>query len=125
MIDGLIAGRLIGDPERRQGKGNSTYVVAKVRAQSGENEHMMVNLIAYAALQTEKSTQVNADVRCAWRHLKICPTAKLLCLRSTACALPTRSARCSAGWPLCSRRVRLSPCWTTRLPRWTNNRFPL
>lgn len=33
MIDGLIAGRLIGDPERCQGKG----------------EHPMVNLIAFDA----------------------------------------------------------------------------
>ena len=49
MIDGLIAGRLIGDPERRQGKGDSTYVVARVRAQSSENEHLMVNLIAFDA----------------------------------------------------------------------------
>jgi single-stranded DNA-binding protein len=50
MIDGLIAGRLIGDPERRQGKGDSTYVVARVRAQSSENEHLMVNLIAFDAV---------------------------------------------------------------------------
>ncbi len=47
MIDGLIAGRLVGDPERRQGKGESSYVVARVRAQSSENEHLMVNLIAF------------------------------------------------------------------------------
>ncbi|MCM2339819.1 single-stranded DNA-binding protein [Rhodoferax sp.] len=47
MIDGLIAGRLIGDPERRQGKGDSSFVVARVRAQSSEGEHLMVNLIAF------------------------------------------------------------------------------
>jgi single-stranded DNA-binding protein len=47
MIDGLIAGRLMGDPERRQGKGDSSYVVARVRAQSSEGEHLMVNLIAF------------------------------------------------------------------------------
>jgi single-stranded DNA-binding protein len=50
MIDGLIAGRLIGDPERRQGKGDSSYVVARVRAQSSENEHLMINLIAFDEL---------------------------------------------------------------------------
>ncbi|HSN79985.1 MAG TPA: single-stranded DNA-binding protein [Rhodoferax sp.] len=47
MIDGLIAGRLIGDPERRQGKGDSAYVVARVRAQGSEGEPLMVNLIAF------------------------------------------------------------------------------
>ena len=31
MIDGLIAGRLMGDPERRQGKGDTTFVVARVK----------------------------------------------------------------------------------------------
>ena len=30
MIDGLIAGRLIGDPERRVGKADSSYVVVRV-----------------------------------------------------------------------------------------------
>lgn len=49
MIDGLIAGRLIGDPERRVGKGETTFVVARVRAQSGEGEPLMVNLIAFEA----------------------------------------------------------------------------
>lgn len=47
MIDGLIAGRLMGDPERRQGKGETTFVVARVRAQTQEGEVLMVNLIAF------------------------------------------------------------------------------
>lgn len=47
MIDGLIAGRLMGDPERRQGKGETTFVVARVRAQTQEGEALMVNLIAF------------------------------------------------------------------------------
>ena len=47
MIDGLIAGRLVGDPERRQGKGDTTFVVARVKAQSNEGEGLMVNLIAF------------------------------------------------------------------------------
>lgn len=47
MIDGLIAGRLIGDPERRKGKGDSSFVVARVRAQTSEDEHLIVNLIAF------------------------------------------------------------------------------
>jgi len=49
MIDGLISGRLIGDPERRAGKGETTFVVARVRAQTGEGENLMVNLIAFEA----------------------------------------------------------------------------
>jgi single-stranded DNA-binding protein len=47
MIDGLVAGRLMGDPERRQGKGETTFVVARVKAQTSEGEHLMVNLIAF------------------------------------------------------------------------------
>lgn len=47
MIDGLIAGKLLGDPEQRLGKGESRYVVAKVRAQAGDGEHLIVNVIAF------------------------------------------------------------------------------
>lgn len=47
MIDGLIAGRLMGDPEQRQGKSETTFVVARVRAQTNDGEHLMVNLITF------------------------------------------------------------------------------
>ncbi len=47
MIDGLIAGRLIGDPEQRVGKSESRFVVAKVRAPSGDGENLLVNVIAF------------------------------------------------------------------------------
>lgn len=47
MMDGLIAGRLIGDPERRQGKGETTFVVARIKAQTNEGESLMVNVIAF------------------------------------------------------------------------------
>jgi len=47
MIDGLIAGKLLGDPEQRVGKGESRYVVAKVRAQAGDGENLIVNVIAF------------------------------------------------------------------------------
>ena len=47
MMDGLIAGRLMGDPERRQGKGETTFVVARVKAQTNEGESLMVNVIAF------------------------------------------------------------------------------
>ncbi|MBT3065656.1 single-stranded DNA-binding protein [Rhodoferax sp. U11-2br] len=50
MIDGLIAGKLLGDPEQRLGKGESRYVVAKVRAQAGDGEHLIVNVIAFEAM---------------------------------------------------------------------------
>ena len=47
MIDGLIAGKLIGDPEQRVGKGDSLFVVAKLRAQAGDGENLIVNVIAF------------------------------------------------------------------------------
>jgi single-stranded DNA-binding protein len=47
MIDGFIAGKLIGDPEQRLGKGESRFVVAKVRAQAGDGENLIVNVIAF------------------------------------------------------------------------------
>jgi single-stranded DNA-binding protein len=47
MIDGLIAGRLMGDPERRQGKGETTFVVARVRAQTSDGENLIINVIAF------------------------------------------------------------------------------
>ncbi|MDO8263688.1 MAG: hypothetical protein Q7T21_10750 [Gallionella sp.] len=34
MIDGLITGKVLGDPERRMDKGGKPFVVAKVRAQA-------------------------------------------------------------------------------------------
>ena len=49
MIDGLIAGKLLGDPEQRVGKGESRYVVAKVRAQAGDGDNLIVNVIAFEA----------------------------------------------------------------------------
>lgn len=47
MIDGLVAGRLTGDPERRVGKGDSMYVVAKVRAQNNDGDAVIVNVIVF------------------------------------------------------------------------------
>lgn len=47
MIDGLVAGKLLGDPEQRVGKGDSRFMVAKVRAQAGDGEHLIVNVIAF------------------------------------------------------------------------------
>jgi single-stranded DNA-binding protein len=47
MIDGLVAGRLTGDPERRVGKGDSMFVVAKVRAQNNDGDAVIVNVIVF------------------------------------------------------------------------------
>jgi len=47
MIDGLISGEVMGDPERRQGKGDSTFVVARIKAQTNDGDHWMVNVIAF------------------------------------------------------------------------------
>jgi single-stranded DNA-binding protein len=47
MIDGLVAGRLMGDPERRVGKSDSMYVVAKVRALNNDGDAVIVNVIVF------------------------------------------------------------------------------
>ena len=53
MMDGLIAGRLMGDPEHRVGKAGSKFVVAKVRAPSSDGENLMVNVIAFDAAPSQ------------------------------------------------------------------------
>ena len=49
MIEGLISGTLMGLAEERQGKNDSAFVLAKVKAQPGEGESLIVNVIAFAA----------------------------------------------------------------------------
>jgi single-stranded DNA-binding protein len=51
MIDGLIAGKLLGTPERRIDKNAKQFVVAKVIAAAGEGEGegVIVNVIAFDA----------------------------------------------------------------------------
>jgi single-stranded DNA-binding protein len=49
MIDGLIAGKLLGSPERRTDKNGKPFVVAKVIAAAGEGEGIIVNVIAFDA----------------------------------------------------------------------------
>lgn len=49
MIEGLITGTLVGLAEQRQGKNDSTFVLAKVKASSGDGESLIVNVIAFAA----------------------------------------------------------------------------
>ncbi len=47
MIEGLVAGHIWGDPEKRVGKNNSIFVVAKVCAKGTQPELVIVNVIAF------------------------------------------------------------------------------
>ena len=47
MIDGLVAGRLYGEAERRTDKAGKAYSLAKVRASTAEGEMLFVNVIAF------------------------------------------------------------------------------
>jgi single-stranded DNA-binding protein len=49
MIEGLITGTLVGLAEQRQGKNDTAFVLAKVKAQPGEGDPLIVNVIAFAA----------------------------------------------------------------------------
>jgi len=49
MIEGLVTGTLVGMAEQRQGKNDSAFVVAKVKAAPGDGESLIVNVIAFAA----------------------------------------------------------------------------
>lgn len=48
MIEALITGTLTGLAEQRQGKNDTTFVLAKVKATPGEGESLIVNVIAFA-----------------------------------------------------------------------------
>ena len=47
MIDGLIAGRVHGQPTSRTSKSGKPFAVAKVRAAGGDGESLFVNAIAF------------------------------------------------------------------------------
>lgn len=49
MVEGLIAGTLVGLAETRQGKNGSSFALAKVKATTGDGESLIVNVIAFAA----------------------------------------------------------------------------
>jgi single-stranded DNA-binding protein len=49
MIEGLIAGKLVGVAETRQGKNGTSFVLAKVKATAGDGESLIVNVIVFAA----------------------------------------------------------------------------
>ena len=45
MIDGLVAGRLYGEAERRTDKAGKTFALAKVRASTADGEVLFVNIM--------------------------------------------------------------------------------
>jgi len=49
MIDGLIAGCLMGDASRRTDKMGRSYTVARVLARNRDDEEFIVNVIAFDA----------------------------------------------------------------------------
>ncbi len=49
MIDGLIAGRLMGDASQRLDKVGRQYTVARVLARNKADEEFIVNVIAFDA----------------------------------------------------------------------------
>ncbi|WP_153099613.1 single-stranded DNA-binding protein [Paraburkholderia hayleyella] len=50
MIDGLIAGRVYGQPSAREGQQGRTFVTAKVRAASQNGEMLFVNVITFDSM---------------------------------------------------------------------------
>ena len=48
MIDGLVAGRLMGEASRRVDKAGRGYIVARVLARNRADEEFIVNVIAFA-----------------------------------------------------------------------------
>ncbi len=49
MIDGLIAGKLYGQPAERMGKSGKPFAVAKVRCAAGDGESLFINVICFDA----------------------------------------------------------------------------
>jgi len=47
MIEGLVAGRLMGDASRRVDKAGRSFIVARVLARNKADEEFIVNVIAF------------------------------------------------------------------------------
>lgn len=47
MIDGLVGGKLYGQPTQRISKTGKPFAIAKVRATAGDGESLFVNVIAF------------------------------------------------------------------------------
>lgn len=50
MIDALISGKLHGTPERRTGRNEKTFAIAKVRASTASGDVLFINCIAFASV---------------------------------------------------------------------------
>lgn len=48
MIDGLISGKLHGQPEQRTSRNEKPFAIAKVRAASASGDVLFANCIAFA-----------------------------------------------------------------------------
>jgi hypothetical protein len=48
MIEGLIAGTLVGMADTRQGKNGTSYALAKVKAVAADGDSFIVNVIAFS-----------------------------------------------------------------------------
>jgi single-stranded DNA-binding protein len=57
MLEGLVAGTLVGLAEIRQGKNGTSFALAKVKAVAGDGESLIINVIAFA---TETSAALMA-----------------------------------------------------------------
>lgn len=49
MIDGLIAGKLHGQPQQRTGQSGKPFTTAKVRTPTKDGEALFVNVIAFTS----------------------------------------------------------------------------
>jgi hypothetical protein len=58
MIEAMVAGTIWGEPEKRMGKNNSIFVVAKVRAQGTQPELVIVNVIAFEPIACKDILQL-------------------------------------------------------------------
>jgi len=47
MIDGLICGRIYGSPVEKTGSNGQPFGIAKLRAQTGSGENIIVNVIVF------------------------------------------------------------------------------
>ena len=47
MIEGLVSGRVMGQPVERISKTDKPYALAKVKAAAGDGEQLIVNVIAF------------------------------------------------------------------------------
>jgi single-stranded DNA-binding protein len=59
MIEGLISGHLLGLAETRQGKNDSSFTLAKVKANTSEADPIIVNVITFSAEASSTLMELN------------------------------------------------------------------